>query len=35
MTDDPILYAFGDKVSYIVGFAIVAAVLLAMMPYAG
>ena len=35
MTDDPILYAFGDRVSYIVGFVIVAAVLLAMMPNAG
>ncbi len=35
MTDDPILYAFRDRVSYIVGFAIVAAVLLAMMPNAG
>ena len=35
MTDDPILYAFRDRVSYIVGVAIVAAVLLAMMPNAG
>ena len=35
MTDDPILYAFRDRVSYIVGCAIVAAVLLGMMPNAG
>jgi 4-hydroxybenzoate polyprenyltransferase/phosphoserine phosphatase len=35
MTDDPILFAFRDRVSYIVGCAIVAAVLLAMMPNAG
>ena len=35
MADDPILYAFRDRVSYIVGFAIVAAVLLGMMPNGG
>jgi 4-hydroxybenzoate polyprenyltransferase len=35
MTDDPILYAFRDRVSYIVGCAIVVAVLLGMMPNAG
>ena len=35
MTDDPILYAFRDRVSYIVGCAIVVAVVLAMMPNAG
>ena len=35
MPEDPILYAFHDKVSYIVGFLILCSLILGMAPYAG
>jgi hypothetical protein len=35
MNEDPIIYAFHDKVSYIVGFLIVVAAMAGLVPHAG